>query len=138
LERSTVVKRWRKGIAGLFIAMSLLLAAGCGPTSGGQDLQDTQISSEGGGRELRINATDFAFAPKEIHLKEGESVVLALINKGALEHDLQFDPSNLHLHTKVGGAARSVFTAPQKGSYEMFCSIAGHKEQGMVLKLIVE
>ncbi len=133
-----VVNHWRKRIASLFVVVSLLLVAGCGATSSGHDAHDSQTSSGSGGREIRIDATDFFFSPKEIHIKEGESVTLVLSNKGALEHDLQFDPSNLNLHTNVGGTARSAFTAPQKGRYDMFCSIAGHKEQGMVLKLVVE
>jgi uncharacterized cupredoxin-like copper-binding protein len=45
--------------------------------------------------------------------------------------------SDLHFFASAGDKAVLNFTALEPGTYEIFCSIQGHKEAGMIGKLIV-
>ena len=46
-------------------------------------------------------------------------------------------PDAVAMHTGKGKSASMTFMAEQKGTYEFWCTISGHKEQGMVGKLTV-
>jgi uncharacterized cupredoxin-like copper-binding protein len=111
--------------------------------------------------ELTVQASDFAYSPASITVPAGEPVTLTLNNTGAVEHDFVVDKINvtdveasdsgpamhhqmgeaseydLHFFAGPGDTAVLKFTALDPGTYEVFCSIEGHKEAGMVGKLIV-
>jgi len=111
--------------------------------------------------EFTVEATDYAFAPLSITIPAGEPVTLNLKNLGAREHDYVIEKIDvtdvvasdsmpaehhqmgdmpdfdLHFFAKAGETASVQFTALEPGTYEVFCSIEGHKEAGMVGKLIV-
>jgi uncharacterized cupredoxin-like copper-binding protein len=131
-----------KAIAMMVMLLVVTVVGGCGAppssSSGGHDGEHNQPAASGG-RELKFTAKEFEFSPKELRLKTGEKVNITLSNTGALEHDLKLDALKIHIHTLPGKTTKGSFTAPtQPGEYEIPCTIAGHKEQGMVLKLIVE
>lgn len=111
--------------------------------------------------ELILDATDFAYSPLSITVPAGEPVLLTLQNSGNLEHDfviekiavktdvIQDSSSNahhapgseanydLHFSAQVGEASTIQFTVSEPGTYQFFCSVAGHKEAGMIGELIV-
>lgn len=132
-----------------FISILVLLLAGCASAP-------SQASTE-----INVEATDFAYTPLSITVPAGEPVTLKLTNKGAVEHDYVIEYINvtdvvasesmpaehhqmgdmpdydLHFFAKAGEIATLQFTALEPGTYEVFCSIEGHKEAGMVGTLIV-
>lgn len=105
----------------------------------------------------------FRFSADTITVTVGQQVRLTLQNGGALEHDfnvnnvaLTAEPAasgahhhhsaaptpetgnfNLHIAATMEEAGVLEFTPTQTGEYEFYCSVAGHKEAGMVGKLIV-
>ena len=111
--------------------------------------------------EITLEATDFAFTPASITVPAGEPVTITLENNGKVEHDFVVDKINvtdvvasngrpaehhqmggmpdydLHFFAKAGETETLQFTALEPGTYEVFCSIEGHKEAGMIGKLIV-
>ena len=113
------------------------------------------------GTEINVTATDFAYAPSSITIPAGEPVTLKLTNNGAVEHDYVIEKINvtdvsasesmpaehhqmgdmpeydLHFYAKAGETATLQFTALEPGTYEVFCSIKGHKEAGMIGTLVV-
>lgn len=46
-------------------------------------------------------------------------------------------PGTLVLHTEKGKTSSVTFKADRPGTYEFWCTISGHKELGMVGKLVV-
>ncbi|MBN9654732.1 hypothetical protein J0K78_10695 [Halobacillus sp. GSS1] len=48
------------------------------------------------------------------------------------------DPKTIHMNAKSGQTVRIKFIPQEKGEFEFFCSVPGHKEAGMVGKFIVE
>jgi uncharacterized cupredoxin-like copper-binding protein len=88
--------------------------------------------------EVKVVASDLKFAPTTIQAKVGQPVKLALENKGAIEHDIEFPTlvadksgANLKAVAKTGQTATLEFTPTAKGSYEFICTIPGHKAAGM-------
>ena len=130
-----------------FILVLAVLLAGCAGTP--------QSATE-----VTVEATDFAYNPVTITVPSGQPVTLTMKNMGAVEHDFVVDQINvsnveasdsgpaehhqmeqaeydLHFFAKAGESAVLRFTPLQPGTYEILCSIAGHKEAGMIGKLIV-
>jgi len=134
----------RKALLVLVTAVSL---AGCGGTSQPRT-------------EILLEATDFAYNSPSIIVPAGQPVTLTLRNLGAVEHDFVIEKINvtdveasdtgpaahhqtnqpeydLHFFAKAGETETLQFTALEPGTYQIFCSIEGHKEAGMIGELIV-
>jgi uncharacterized cupredoxin-like copper-binding protein len=111
--------------------------------------------------EITVEATEFAYNPITITVSAGEPITLKLKNSGSVEHDFVIEEINvsnvaasetgpaehhqmdhesdydLHFFAKAGETATLQFIALEPGTYEIFCSIAGHKDAGMVGQLVV-
>ena len=113
--------------------------------------------------QLSLTATDIAYDMNRLEAKVGQPVVVTLHNEGALVHDFSImemphagevmaeegeggmghDMSNMtmepeiHVASPVGESLTVEFTPTQAGEYEFFCTVAGHKEAGMVGTLVV-
>jgi uncharacterized cupredoxin-like copper-binding protein len=111
--------------------------------------------------EITVEASDFNYFPLSITVPAGQPITLLLKNMGKVEHDFVVDKINvtnvqasdtgpaahhqmgdtpeydLHFFARAGDTAVLNFTAMEPGTYEVFCSIEGHKEAGMIGKLIV-
>lgn len=134
----------------LLLALVALLAA----CSGGQQEETA--------RDLSLVATDIAFDNGRLEVSVNQPVRLTLENAGALEHDFSVreiavrdmhaeeseaddhamteDVHELDLHVAAepgGGRTVLEFTPTEPGEYEFFCTVAGHKEAGMVGTLVV-
>jgi uncharacterized cupredoxin-like copper-binding protein len=112
--------------------------------------------------EITIESTEFGYAPASITVSAGQPVVLTIHNNGEVEHDFVIEDINvtdvvedghgsaehdmhdmegdydLHVSTQKGQTSTLKFTALKPGTYQIFCSVAGHLELGMVGTLIVE
>ena len=130
----------------IILSFTLLLAA-----CGGSTQQATEII---------LDAAEFTYSPVSVKVPVGEPVMLTLRNTGAVEHDFVIDKINitnveasesapaqhhqmdqheydLHFFAKAGETATLQFTAMEPGTYEIFCSIDGHREAGMIGELVV-
>lgn len=111
--------------------------------------------------DITIEATDFAYTPSTFTVPAGQPVTITLVNLGKVEHDFVIEKIEvkdvtasdsgmaehhqmsdmpdyaLHFFAKAGDRATLQFTALETGTYEIFCSIQGHKEAGMIGQLIV-
>lgn len=113
---------------------------------------------------LTITATDIAYDTNTIALSTGQALRLTLQNDGVLEHDfsimeiaLEDDAQKNDRSMEAGGHDMShmaeepavhvaalaeesntiSFTPSLPGTYEYFCTVAGHKEAGMRGMLLV-
>ena len=113
------------------LALGAAFVAGCGePTEAAQE------------PAIEIGGTDtMKFDPETITVKAGESVTIAFRNKGVIVHDYISNGAtrNVKLANVLGGReARGVFQATKPGTYAVICQQPGHKEAGMVGKIVVE
>ncbi|HKZ54287.1 MAG TPA: cupredoxin domain-containing protein [Anaerolineales bacterium] len=113
-------------------------------------------------QQVTVIASDFQYEPSTIEVIAGQTVHLTIQNTGSVDHDfgileiplvegkvsiagatphpglsqLEHEPALLVTVPK-GQAIEVEFTPTQPGSYEIFCTVPGHKEAGMTGKLIV-
>ena len=141
----------RQRAAILAVVFTLLLAA-CGQSQPAASAPQT----------FAVAAKEFAFAPTGLTVKAGQPVTIDLQNQGAVEHDWSVreieisgeakssgdtpsghmmgdtgDEPKLHVAAGIGGKGTLTFTPSKPGTYEYYCTVAGHKEAGMVGTLTV-
>lgn len=80
---------------------------------------------------VTLEATEFAFDQTAISIPAGIATTITLTNGGTIEHDFKVDALNFMVHTTPGETLSGTLTAAA-GTYDFYCSIAGHKEAGMV------
>lgn len=133
----------------LFILFSFVLLTACAS-------QSSQSA-----KDITVEMTDFAYTPASITVPAGEPVTLTLKNTGNIEHDFVVEKidattkviedsgsdahhahgeeQNYDLHVSANAGDTSVIqlTVTEPGTYQVFCSVEGHKEAGMIGELIV-
>jgi uncharacterized cupredoxin-like copper-binding protein len=90
-----------------------------------------------GARTIEVQAADFTFSPAEITVKAGEVVNLTLVNRGVTVHDLVVPAYRIWLVAPAGQSATTGFRALRPGEHEFYCSVPGHREAGMVGRIVV-
>jgi plastocyanin len=116
-------------------AAGLVLAAGCGGGGGGgggsADSVTIKAPAGGGTPTLTIEAHDVFFTPKQVKAPSGKLIV-DYVEKGSQQHTLVIDGVK-NFKLVVGPSQRSasatVDLAP--GEYSYYCTIPGHRAQGM-------
>ena len=88
--------------------------------------------------DITVVMTEFKFSPDTITVRAGQHVRVTLDNKGTLKHD--FHQSDLNLQAEVDAGKKTVFefTPTKVGTFDLTCDVPGHKDAGMVGKLIVQ
>lgn len=144
-----LLKRW-VGLASLTVLGVAL--AGCSNAAAGKTQPKT----------IQVVAREFSFEPSTITLKPGEPVILEVRNDGGVLHDLtimnmpvkdvkdqggtaQHDMSAAdmkamaaHVAVEAGKTGKVEFTPTQSGTYELYCTVAGHKDSGMTGTVVVQ
>lgn len=90
-------------------------------------------------KELTVEGTEFAYNVKTITVTPGQKIKITLMNKGSMIHDLDIDGVVDSPIIAAGEQEVIEFTAPAKaGSYEYYCSVGSHRQQGMKGQLVVQ
>ncbi|GAB4498559.1 MAG: hypothetical protein OHK003_11230 [Anaerolineales bacterium] len=117
----------------------------------------------GGAAPTKVTVTmkEFGFEPNVIHATADLPVELTLVNEGAIEHDFvievipvtdvsssnsgdhhmstdEHSEYDLHTSTSAGETSTLTFTPTEPGTYQIICSVPGHKDAGMTGELIVK
>lgn len=140
------MKRWGV-VVGAVVMVGVL--AGCSSGSGSANSTTTAETVE-------LKATNMAFSTKEITVKKGAPVKVVLNNEDSLLHDFSVDKlpaklkeskgddhahssgSAVHVAADAGKTGSVEFTPTEAGTYTFYCTVPGHKDSGMVGKLIVQ
>lgn len=93
-------------------------------------------------RVIQIEAHDFKYAPDRIEAQSGRPLVVRLVNRGGMPHNIEFElpKGEIELPKPLapGESGELKFDAPtQPGSYVYYCPVADHKQRGMTGKLVV-
>ena len=94
-------------------------------------------------REIVIAMNEFAFLPDTIEVSPGERVRLTLKNIGRVDHEFAPDQRARafgvpHIHLGHSESASRDWTAPAKADeLQIVCGLPGHREAGMVARIIV-
>ena len=127
-----------------------LLVAGC---SGG-DKAPAAGGAAGGASAAALKMEDIKFDKAALSATKGQALTLTLSNAGALEHDLTIEKIDavakidgkdakdakyaVHAVVKPKASGKLEITPNAAGSFEYFCTVAGHKEAGMKGTLTVK
>ncbi len=124
---------------------------------------DALDAGDGNVFEITLNVVEgrhWGFDPEVIEVSVGQRVSLTLVNGGNAEHDVEVagllaehieiagsmahsdsagghDADVVAAHAMAGTISSVTFTPTKAGEYEFACTLPGHKEAGMVGKLIV-
>jgi uncharacterized cupredoxin-like copper-binding protein len=113
-----------------------LTAAGCGSDSD----EAARTSGSGTGQTIEIGETEFALDPSSVQVDQTGTVAFRVTNNGAIDHALEVDGQGIEEETDTiqpGKSAELTVDLMREGSYELYCPIGDHREQGMEGELIV-
>lgn len=113
----------------LFALTSLLLVAGCG----GDDDEETTPTTTASAETFTISETDFALSPSTVTIDAPGTYTFEATNDGDTDHALEIEGNGVEEETDtIGpGESASVTVDLEPGTYEMYCPIDGHRDQGM-------
>ena len=106
------------------------------------ETMDSQMASDsaalGAVKEFNVSNQGTAFTIKEMKVNKGDTVRVTLKVAGGT-HDWVLDDFDAKTKVLKTGEEETIeFIADQAGTFEYYCSVPGHKEAGMVGKLIVQ
>lgn len=134
MSPSTVLRKFTTATAALVLTLAL---AAC--SSGGGDTQapDPETESIGTGTVVPVSGFEYGYeleAPTE-----PGTYTFELTNDGAMQHDLVIEGGDASGSTAVIGAGEtdSFTVALEPGEYTLYCSVAGHRSQGMEVTFTV-
>lgn len=113
-----------KVVAGITALLAVFALGACGGGGG-----DDSTGKDGGSASLSVSAKDFSFDKTSLTAKAG-SIEIALKNAGVVEHDFSIEGSDFIVQAKPGASATGR-TSLSAGTYIYFCSVPGHRQQGM-------
>lgn len=117
-----------------------IAAAGCGGSgSGGSAPPSSSSSSAASGTPLKVVEEDFSITPSKTSLPPG-AYTFQINNEGKTAHNLTVAGPGVSAAASPGiapGQSGQLTVTLMKGSYELWCSIDGHKDLGMDIHLAV-
>jgi uncharacterized cupredoxin-like copper-binding protein len=139
-------------ITSRLLVLALVLAftlAACGGTA-------ASSSASTAPKTVTLTLNEFQFQPADITVNVGQPITLVLKNNGTVlhdfvstdamvevmgehgaMHDMAGMETAMHAAVEAGQQSTLEFKATQAGTYTFYCTVPGHKEAGMVGKLIV-
>jgi plastocyanin len=127
-------------VAVLAVALAAAaIATGCG---GGDDDEGTSAATTtggGGGGAQTVELTEYEFVPNDLEAGQGDSITAD--NTGKLEHNLTIEEgTDAEKASKElaatpdiqAGSSANLSVTVDPGKYSIVCTIAGHRELGMI------
>ena len=118
-------------------------AGGGGSAGGGGGAEDAQAPS--GAKEsvlktIRVKEVEFALNPAEITLEKPGTYLFKAVNSGGTVHALEVEGQGIEEETEEiqPGQSAELKVKLEAGTYELYCPVDGHKEEGMEGKVIVK
>jgi uncharacterized cupredoxin-like copper-binding protein len=136
------------------VVLSAALSFGVAACGGGGDSVKPDVT-------IDIKAENMRFVPDRIEVPAGKTVMIRMQNMDENQHDFEvggltaeimartgmkdesmdMDMSGgmgtINMHSAAKGKASVTFRTDKPGTYDIYCTMTGHKESGMVGKLVV-
>jgi uncharacterized cupredoxin-like copper-binding protein len=128
------------------VVLILVGVLGCGAgggSAGGGATEDAQAPS--GAKEsvlktIRVKEVEFALKPAEITLEKPGTYLFKAVNSGGTVHALEVEGQGIEEETEEiqPGQSAELKVKLEAGTYELYCPVDAHKEEGMEGKVIVK
>jgi len=118
------------------LLLAVLVSAACGSDDNGETTGDTGAA---GGESVALTATEYKFDPADVTVDAAGKVTFTVTNDGQETHALEVEGNGVEEETDsiAAGESGTLTVDLEPGDYEFYCPIDGHREQGMVGKLVV-
>lgn len=123
------------------VAVLALAACGGGDDGGGDGNGNGDGGNGGGGGPTSVEMGEFYFDPESLSGSPGDEIELEFENVGDQQHDFAIDEWDVSLDlVEAGGSDSLSFTVPDDASGDVtyYCTVPGHREQGMEGTFTVE
>jgi plastocyanin len=134
------MRSWAVLLLFVSVMVALSLPIGCAGRGGGE-----AGNGGGGGDEapsgakdsvvktIRIEETEFRLEPAEITLDKPGTYVFDAVNSGNTVHALEVEGQGIEEKTEEiqPGQSAQLRVDLKAGTYELYCPVGGHKEEGM-------
>lgn len=120
---------------GVFLATATILAlvlGACAAPAG-----QTGAAPAGGAKEIKVTASEFKFSPSAVDVPAGVPIKLELKNIGTVEHDFVVDALKVKVQAGAAKTVSQTIGPLAAGTYDVYCAVPGHKEAGMIGKVVV-
>jgi uncharacterized cupredoxin-like copper-binding protein len=135
-------------LGAVVVVVAVLTGCGGGNGSSGGGEQTTTSTRASGGtssggsptKTVTISETEFKLSPSSVTLKAPGTYTFRAVNKGSVTHALEIEGSGVEQETEdiaPGESATVKVTFKGAGSFEMYCPVDGHKDQGMEGKITI-
>lgn len=142
------------------LAVGALVLGACGDDDAGRATTPETRPPGSTSTDLAVTGTDsLRFEPDTFNVPAGEEVTLAFSADSGVEHDFVVEDAAdvgvvgneghndegqgvasgdlAVVHAKPGETATGTFMIDEPGIYQVYCSVTGHREAGMVATLTV-
>ena len=118
------------------LPLLLLAASGCGGDGGAPEPAGQPA---GTGTTITVGETEFALEPSTVRLEKPGTYTFRAVNRGQIDHALEVEGSGVEEETETiaAGESATVTVRLEEGTYELYCPIGNHKEQGMKGRVVV-
>jgi uncharacterized cupredoxin-like copper-binding protein len=129
------------------VVLILVGVVGCGAGGGGagggggaEDNQGPSGAKESVVKTIQVKETEFKLKPAEITLEKPGTYIFKAVNSGDTVHALEIEGQGIEEVTEEIQPAQSaeLKVKLEAGTYELYCPVDGHKEEGMEGKAIVK
>jgi plastocyanin len=136
--------RKRAPLLGAVVVVVGLAAAGCG--GGGNSSQSDagstsgNAASSGSNKTFTVSETEYKLTPSSVTVASPGTYLVKVVNKGSVTHALEIEGNGVEEESgDVQAGKTKTFTVDLKtaGTYEMYCPIDGHRDQGMEGKITI-
>ena len=125
------------------LAIGALFLAACGgrpaqqPTQPPVAEQPAAPAPSAEGQKVKVDMSEFKYAVEPAEVKAGK-VTFELVNAGTVEHSFIIEGTDVKSEQIRAGQTVLVQTDLKPGTYTVVCDVAGHKEAGMTMQLVVK
>jgi uncharacterized cupredoxin-like copper-binding protein len=78
------------------------------------------------------------FVPDVFHLVAGKSTAVFVSNEDGFDHSFDIDSANVHLMVSAGETKMVMITANPGEALDFYCAVPGHRDSGMVGRVVVD
>ena len=110
----------------------------------------TSVTSGGSIKTVVIKETEFKLSPSSVTLSKPGTYTFRAENKGSAQHSLEIEGKGVKSEGSEGGEAKLkqvlnpgqsgvlTVTFQRPGTYEMYCPVDGHEQEGMKGEVVVK
>ena len=130
----------RYALATVFVFVLVAAAAGCG---GGSDESSEETTETTGGtptQTITIDESEYKLDPATVNLDAAGTYEFEVVNKGTIVHALEIEGGDLEEETEpipAGESATLTVSLADDTTYELYCPIDSHADQGMKGSIVV-